>query len=156
MRKVSFEFKNIDETDLKNLVGSLVKCLKGNEIFLLIGDLGTGKTTFVKHLVSFIDEDLKDEVNSPTFVVMNVYETKNFNIYHIDLYRVKDFDLTDIVGSGLIFIEWAEIKEFEGLNLPVITVNLEIGKDINKRNIKIEISNGDYLKRCLDNLGDGK
>lgn len=154
MRKVSFEFKNIDETDLKNLLESLVKCLKGNEIFLLIGNLGAGKTTFVKHLVSFIDEDLKDEVNSPTFVVMNVYETKNFNIYHIDLYRVKDFDLTDIVGNGLIFIEWAEIKEFEGLNLPVITVNLEIGKDINRRNIKIEISNGDYLKRCLDNLGD--
>ncbi|RUM58060.1 MAG: tRNA (adenosine(37)-N6)-threonylcarbamoyltransferase complex ATPase subunit type 1 TsaE [Persephonella sp.] len=154
MRKVSFEFKNIDETDLKNLLESLVKCLKGNEIFLLIGNLGAGKTTFVKHLISFIDEDLKDEVNSPTFVVMNVYETKNFNIYHIDLYRVKDFDLTDIVGNGLIFIEWAEIKEFEGLNLPVITVNLEIGKDINRRNIKIEISNGDYLKRCLDNLGD--
>ena len=154
MRKVSFEFKNIDETDLKNLLESLVKCLKGNEIFLLIGNLGAGKTTFVKHLVSFIDEDLKDEVNSPTFVVMNVYETKNFNIYHIDLYRVKDFDLTDIVGNGLIFIEWAEIKEFEGLNLPVITVNLEIGKDINRRNIKIEISNGNYLKRCLDNLGD--
>ncbi|RUM59384.1 MAG: tRNA (adenosine(37)-N6)-threonylcarbamoyltransferase complex ATPase subunit type 1 TsaE [Persephonella sp.] len=154
MRKVSFEFKNIDETDLKNLLESLVKCLKGNEIFLLIGNLGAGKTTFVKYLVSFIDEDLKDEVNSPTFVVMNVYETKNFNIYHIDLYRVKDFDLTDIVGNGLIFIEWAEIKEFEGLNLPVITVNLEIGKDINRRNIKIEISNGNYLKRCLDNLGD--
>ena len=154
MRKVSFEFKNIDETDLKNLLESLVKCLKGNEIFLLIGNLGAGKTTFVKYLVSFIDEDLKDEVNSPTFVVMNVYETKNFNIYHIDLYRVKDFDLTDIVGNGLIFIEWAEIKEFEGLNLPIITVNLEIGKDINRRNIKIEISNGDYLKRCLDNLGD--
>ncbi len=154
MRKATFEFKNIDETDLKNLVASLVKCLKGNEIFLLIGDLGAGKTTFVKHLVSFIDEDLKDEVNSPTFVVMNVYESKKFNIYHIDLYRVKNFDLTDIVGNGLIFIEWAEIKEFEGLNLPVITVNLEIGKDINRRNIKIEISNGDYLKRCLDNLGD--
>lgn len=154
MRKVSFEFKNIDETDLKNLLESLVKCLKGNEIFLLIGNLGAGKTTFVKYLVSFIDEDLKDEVNSPTFVVMNVYETKNFNIYHIDLYRVKDFDLTDIVGNGLIFIEWAEIKEFEGLNLPIITVNLEIGKDINRRNIKIEISNGNYLKRCLDNLGD--
>ncbi len=154
MRKVSFEFKNIDEKDLKNLVENLVKCLKGNEIFLLIGDLGAGKTTFVKHLVSFIDEELKNEVNSPTFVVMNVYESKNLNIYHIDLYRVKDFDLTDIIGNGLIFIEWAKIKEFKEINLPVITVNLEIVKDINRRNIKIEISNGDYIKKCLDNLGD--
>ncbi len=156
MEKISFEFKNIDEKELKNLVENLVKCLKGNEIFLLVGNLGAGKTTFVKHLVSSIDEDLEDEVNSPTFVVMNVYESKNFNIYHIDLYRVKDFDLTDIVGNGMIFIEWAKIKEFEGINLPVITVNLEIGEDINKRNIKIEVSNGDYLKRCLDSLGDRK
>ena len=154
MDKLVFEFKDIDETKLENLANSLVRCLKGDEIFLLIGNLGAGKTTFVKSVVSAIDRDLKDEVNSPTFVVMNVYETEKFNIYHIDLYRVKNFDLTDIIGNGLIFIEWANIDEFKDIDNPVVILNLELGKDINKRDIKIEIINGDYLKDCLNNLGD--
>ena len=160
MGKLIFEFKDIDEKGLEELASKLVKCLNGNEIFLLIGNLGAGKTTFVKSVVSAIDKDLRDEVNSPTFVVMNVYETGKFNIYHIDLYRVKNFDLTDVIGNGLVFVEWADIKDFEDLDYPVITVKFEIGKDLSKRNVKIEIKNGEYIKPCLDNyldsFGDGK
>jgi len=61
-------------------------------------------------------------------------------------------------GTAIIGVDNEDNLEFGSgtwtIDDPIITVNLEIGKDINRRNIKIEISNGNYLKRCLDNLGD--
>jgi len=141
--------KNISIEDLEKVAKSFVNCLKGNEVILLIGDLGSGKTTFTKLLVKSIDSELEDEVNSPTFTIMNIYETNRFPIYHLDLYRVKSFDVSDILGNGVVLIEWANIDEFEDIDIPIVIVKLEIGDDIDKRNITIDFKNGDYLERCF-------
>jgi tRNA threonylcarbamoyladenosine biosynthesis protein TsaE len=140
----------LNNVDLKQLASSIANCLKGNEIILLIGDLGSGKTTFTKYLVKSIDKNLEDEVNSPTFTIMNVYETDKFNIYHLDLYRVKDFDITDFIGNGIILVEWAKEEEFKELNIPILIFKFEIGKDINFRNLYIELINADYIKKCIE------
>ncbi len=145
--------KNLDEKKLSDVAKRLSKCVKGNEIFLLIGDLGAGKTTFVKYFVASIDEALKDEVNSPTFNIMNIYETERFNIYHIDLYRVKNFDLTDLLGNGVIFIEWPKEDEFTDTDYTLVKIRFKIGDDLDKRNLEIDIYNGEYITNCLKEKG---
>ena len=132
---------------LKKFARKFSKCLKGNEIILLKGNLSAGKTTFTKFLVSSLGFE-EEEVSSPTFSVMNEYETKKGTVYHIDLYRVKHFDLTDILGYGIIIVEWADEKEFEGIDHPIIILKFEI-LDEEKREIKVFIKNADYLKECI-------
>lgn len=93
-----------DLKDLDEFAKSFAQKLRGNEIILLEGDLGAGKTTFTKYLLKYLGVD--EDITSPTFSIMNEYKGKNFNIYHIDMYRIDKFDLSDIIGKGLIIIEW--------------------------------------------------
>ncbi len=120
-----------DLNELYEFAQKFSKCLKGNELILLYGDLSAGKTTFTKALVSSIDKSLEDEVNSPTFTVMNIYETDKFPIYHIDLYRVKEFDISDIVGQGLIIVEWADFQDFSEYEdiIPLIKIKINFSKE---------------------------
>ena len=135
--------------ELDKFAKKLSQCLKGNEVILLKGNLAAGKTTFTRYLVKNIDESLEDEVNSPTFTVMNQYETEKFPIYHIDLYRVKDFDFYDFLGEGVIIIEWATEELFEELeDIPVLFIDIKVTD--NKRIFNIKSKNADYLLKCLD------
>jgi tRNA threonylcarbamoyladenosine biosynthesis protein TsaE len=91
----------------------LAEQLKAGDIVLLQGDLGAGKTTFVKGLVQGFKLSPK-KVNSPTFVLMNYYKGK-LPIYHFDLYRLgnpKEIDTLDFdeyfYGQGISLIEWPE------------------------------------------------
>ncbi|RMD47454.1 MAG: tRNA (adenosine(37)-N6)-threonylcarbamoyltransferase complex ATPase subunit type 1 TsaE [Aquificota bacterium] len=140
--------------ELKEFTTKLIECLKGNEIILLYGNLGAGKTTFTKYLVSSINPELEDEVNSPTFTVMNIYETEKFTIYHIDLYRVKEFDITDIVGTGIIVIEWSEYINLEDIDNPVLRIKIDMKGD--KRVLNIDFNDSYYMKECLNNYLKGQ
>lgn len=87
--------------------------LKPGDIVFLQGDLGAGKTTFVKGLVQGFKLQAR-QVNSPTFVIMNYYKGK-LPIYHFDLYRLenpKEVDTLDFddyfYGKGISLIEWPE------------------------------------------------
>jgi tRNA threonylcarbamoyladenosine biosynthesis protein TsaE len=76
-------------------------------IFLLYGEVGTGKTTFVKNFLRL------DEVSSPTFSICNHYEHKELGIVkHFDLYRLENISMSlfydALFEADLIFIEWAE------------------------------------------------
>ncbi len=82
-------------------------------VVLLVGDLGSGKTSFVKHCSSKLGLN-PAQVRSPTFSLVNVYEGK-VKVYHIDLYRIdKDvevlMELEEILerGDGVVFVEWAD------------------------------------------------
>ncbi len=83
---------------------------------LLTGSLGTGKTTLVKGLTSGMGVEEQEEVNSPSYTLMNMYQGR-FRIYHLDLYRLssdRDLDnigLFDLLedGSGVVLIEWGEL-----------------------------------------------
>ena len=93
---------------------TLGKTLKDNSILCFFGDLGAGKTTFIKGLVSACASIEADLVNSPTFVYLNIYEgTKT--VYHFDLYRLenaKDFLQMGydeyLYAGGISCIEWSE------------------------------------------------
>jgi tRNA threonylcarbamoyladenosine biosynthesis protein TsaE len=125
----------VDLEGLKKFAEELAKELRGNEVIALIGDLGSGKTTFTRFLVQAL-EPLEDiPVRSPTFAVLNEYPTKKGTVYHADLYRVKNFDFTDYEGSGILIVEWADLQK--NLN-PDIVIEFHPTEDENKRRLLIK------------------
>jgi len=127
------EFK-VDLEGLRRLAQDIAERLKGNEVIFLKGDLGAGKTTFTKFLVEALKPTEEAVVKSPTFTVMNIYSTQKGEVYHLDLYRVKNFDVTDYVGNGILVVEWPQyLKDIE----PDITVFLEI-VDEKTRRVKVK------------------
>jgi len=109
--KVSLISSSEQETML--FAEQLASQLKAGDIVLLQGDLGAGKTTFVKGLAKALKFS-PAKVNSPTFVIMNHYKGK-LPIYHFDLYRLgnsKELDTLDFdeyfYGEGISLIEWPE------------------------------------------------
>ena len=106
--------KNLKET--KMLAKKFAKLLIGGETVLLNGDLGAGKTTFIKYVLQELG--VKENITSPTFTIMHEYKTKKFDIYHFDMYRLSNskeaiaFGIEEYLfqdsSRKLIFIEWAE------------------------------------------------
>ena len=108
------------EKSTKELAEKLTSYFKGGEYIFLHGEMGVGKTTFVKYFINKFqtDEQLKlTEVTSPTFNLLNEYKTKNFTIKHYDLFRIKnsleikDLDIFDVKSQTITFIEWPQILE---------------------------------------------
>jgi len=84
------------------------------DVFGLIGDLGCGKTEFVRGFVAALCAVC--EVHSPSFSILNIYETPKFQVYHFDFYRLKkQAELVEIgfeeylYGAGVCLIEWADM-----------------------------------------------
>ncbi len=91
---------------------NLSKTLKKGSIVAFLGDLGSGKTTLIKGIVNAYKKNIN--VNSPTFVYLNIYNAKN-TIYHFDLYRIKDKAQFYLFGfeeyfslNGICLIEWPD------------------------------------------------
>lgn len=111
---------------------SIGRELKGGELILLTGGLGAGKTVFTKGVMSGLDYD-PDEVTSPSFTLVNLYEGR-LRAYHIDLWRLDDQNdaavavgLDDILADdkAVAIIEWAEklgTRQFEAETIRV-TIN---------------------------------
>ncbi|KAB2848379.1 MAG: tRNA (adenosine(37)-N6)-threonylcarbamoyltransferase complex ATPase subunit type 1 TsaE, partial [Hyphomicrobiaceae bacterium] len=87
------------------------------DVFLLHGDLGAGKTEFSRALIRSLTGDVRLEVSSPTFPLLQVYETKRFRVSHFDLYRLKGDDLDEIgledaLRAGIAIVEWPDRAPF--------------------------------------------
>jgi len=115
-------FKTYDEIETRQLAQNFAAQLSGGEIIELIGDLGSGKTTFVKGVVEALGSSVL--VKSPTFTIMNEYpveDEKIARIVHLDLYRfnspeeVAALELDDYLDEHtVIFVEWPNI-----FNVPI-------------------------------------
>ncbi|WP_016769800.1 tRNA (adenosine(37)-N6)-threonylcarbamoyltransferase complex ATPase subunit type 1 TsaE [Rickettsia sibirica] len=124
------------EEETKKLAKLLAQSLKPNDIVLLNGDLGAGKTFFCREIIKhFCGENTS--IISPTFNLLQTYKASNFTIYHYDLYRLKspeeiyELGFEEALNGNLILIEWSEIIKHL-LTPPLIEVNLEV-LDNNKR-----------------------
>ncbi len=122
--------KNLDDT--KDAARWLALRISSSAVVAFRGDLGAGKTTFIKFLCSELG--FTGAVTSPTFSIMNCYEGK-VPIYHYDMYRIHGADALydtgfyDYVDSGISLIEWSENIN-DGLDMNYITVSIEfVGKD---------------------------
>jgi tRNA threonylcarbamoyladenosine biosynthesis protein TsaE len=117
----------------------IARTLSAGDVVLLYGDLGAGKTAFVRGLARGLGAD-PDDVSSPTFTIVQQYSGSGPTLYHVDLYRlepneVDDLGLDDLVsGDGIVAIEWAE--RWRGRPDDVVEVTLaEVGD--NERSIAI-------------------
>lgn len=106
--KISFNLNEVDD------VGKWLKTSVNSKILLFNGAMGAGKTTVIKSLVKALGSE--DEVSSPTFSIVNEYESKHGTIYHFDLYRIKDleeaynFGIEDYFNTGnWILVEWPQL-----------------------------------------------
>lgn len=84
-----------------------------HKIILFEGEMGAGKTTLIKEIIAQMGSD--DETSSPTFSIVNEYETEMGKVFHFDLYRIKsemealDFGIEEYLDSGAYcFIEWPD------------------------------------------------
>lgn len=109
------------------------------KIFFFDGNLGTGKTTLIKECVKQLDSD--DAINSPSYSIINQYNSRKGLIFHMDLYRVKsyeellDFGIEEYLYSGnYCFIEWTKFLEdwFEESR-----VSIQINHNGSNRKIRI-------------------
>ena len=95
--------------------------IKAGDVILLSGGLGAGKTLLTKGILNSLDFDV-DEVTSPSFTLVNLYRTPEFDVYHIDLWRLDDkSNVASAVGldeilsheNAVVIIEWSEkLKKF--------------------------------------------
>tara|TARA_B100001057_G_scaffold332916_1_gene333416 strand:- start:3107 stop:3562 length:456 start_codon:yes stop_codon:yes gene_type:complete len=133
------------EKKTEELASKFYKKLKpGNTVFLY-GEMGVGKTTFIRYLINEFQKknNLKlTEVTSPTFNLLNEYQINQITIKHYDLFRlklvdeIKNLDLFDDMASVITLIEWPQIIEEKPKNL--IELNFEYGKDHQKRSVQIK------------------
>ncbi len=139
-----FRSKSPDET--LDIASTFAASLKRNEVVALIGELGSGKTQFVKGICRHFN--VHGPVSSPTFVMLHRYEgtdefQKEILLYHFDLYKVKTpaevFELgyeEFFRGNGICLIEWAELL---GELMPAsrTEVHFSFGPDERERQIEI-------------------
>jgi tRNA threonylcarbamoyladenosine biosynthesis protein TsaE len=107
----SIEVVTRSEAETAALGARLAKTLKPGSVIHLFGDLGAGKTVFVRGLASGLGLD-PDEVSSPTFTLIQEYRGP-VTLFHVDLYRlagaeVPDLELDALAADGIVAIEWAD------------------------------------------------
>ena len=134
------------EETTKELAKELSNYLKGGEIIFLYGEMGVGKTTFVKYLINQfqIKKNLRtSEVTSPTFNLLNEYDVDDLSIKHYDLFRLKDkselknLDIFENNKNVITLIEWPQLINKEKLNKTIdLIFNYE--NELNNRSVKID------------------
>ena len=132
------------EKKLEEFAKKLSIELKKGDILFLFGEMGVGKTTFVKYLINNLQIKSKQkftEVTSPTFNIMNEYILGNFIVKHYDLYRLKsynelkDLNLFENVNNDILLIEWPEIIKEEPIS--VTKLYFEYQNDFKNRFLKV-------------------
>jgi len=126
------------EQDTIDLAHYIAPLLVPGSVISLYGDLGSGKTFFVKALGAFLG--VPDEIDSPSFVIFKEYHCGRFPLYHLDLYRLKhedellDLGLLDMLEGGITVIEWPQLAE---KLLPYQSLMLNFGFDGDKRFVDV-------------------
>lgn len=131
--------------EMEDFAFDFSKKLKKGQVINLIGDMGSGKTTFVSYICKYFEIS---NTSSPTFAIVNIYDGKkdedDFSIYHLDLYRFEDPDeILDIdfetyfyPENAITFLEWSDkAKDY----LPDDMIEVNIKKiDENTRDISVK------------------
>ncbi len=134
------------EETTKKLAKEFSNYLKGGEIILLHGEMGVGKTTFVKYLINNFQNKKKlniTEITSPTFNILNEYELDNLLIKHYDLFRLKDkselnnLDLYENNKNTISLIEWPQIIDKKKIT-KIIELKFNYENELNNRSVKID------------------
>lgn len=118
---------------------------KPGDVYTLNGDLGVGKTVFTKGIAKGLG--ITEHVNSPTFTIVQVYESGRLPFYHFDVYRIGDIEEMDEIGyedyfygDGVCIVEWAElVAELIPSTAKKITIEKNLEKDFDYRRIIFDL-----------------
>ena len=133
------------ENKTEELAKKFSKKLKPGNVVFFYGEMGVGKTTFIKYLINIIQKENKleqTEVTSPTFNLLNEYQINKININHYDLYRLKSVQELKNLGlfenskSLITLIEWPQIIKEKPENL--IELFFKYENDYKKRSVQIK------------------
>ncbi len=147
MHKLSNQI--LDLRELEKLTTNLSKDISSGDVYLFQGELGAGKTTFIRLLISnlYLLNNLPKPASiiSPTYPILITYEIGSLQIYHYDLYRVKnlteleELDFFENLNNNITFIEWPEMLINLPLNKKYYLINLDMISE-SKRKINISKS----------------
>ena len=141
----SSKFDISKEIDTAKIAKKVSKIIKVGDVLFFYGDIGVGKTTFIKYLINNlqkINRSKLTEVTSPTFSIVNEYKLGNTKILHYDLYRIKDkkelknIGLLENYKDALLLIEWPELISKKPKNLIKFFFSYEM--NFKKRSIVIK------------------
>ena len=133
------------EKETEELASTFLKKIKPGCFIFLYGEIGVGKTTFIRYLINQFQKLNKleiTEVTSPTFNLLNEYQINDFKINHCDLFRlksteeIKNLDLFEDNKNTITFVEWPQIIKEKPKNL--IELVFEYGKDHKTRSVQIK------------------
>ena len=142
---------NNDKIDLslekktEELAHKVSKKIKPGDVIFFFGEIGVGKTTFIKYLINIIQKNnnlSQTEVTSPTFNLLNEYQINKIRIDHYDLFRLKSAQELKNLGlfednlNTITLIEWPQIIKEKPKNL--IELEFEYGKDHQTRSVQIK------------------
>ena len=131
----------------KELAKEFTKYLKGGEFIFLYGEMGVGKTTFVKYLINEyqkINNLTQTEITSPTFSLLNEYQVKDIRIKHYDLFRInrkEDINNLDIFEKDnklITLIEWPQLIA-DKQDIKFITLTFNYLNQLNDRSVDIKV-----------------
>ena len=131
----------------KELAKEFTKYLKGGEFVFLYGEMGVGKTTFVKYFINEyqkINNLTQTEITSPTFSLLNEYQVKDIRIKHYDLFRINrkediyNLDIFEKDNKLITLIEWPQlIADKQDIKFIALTFNYL--NDLNDRSVDIKV-----------------
>lgn len=133
------------EKEAEKLASTFLKKIKPGSFIFLYGEIGVGKTTFIRYLINQFQKLNKleiTEVTSPTFNLLNEYQINDFKINHYDLFRlksteeIKNLDLFEDNKNTITLVEWPQIIKEKPKNL--IELVFEYGKDHKTRSVQIK------------------
>tara|TARA_B100000989_G_scaffold255043_1_gene203814 strand:- start:733 stop:1188 length:456 start_codon:yes stop_codon:yes gene_type:complete len=133
------------EKKTEQLAKKISKKLKMGHVVFFIGEMGVGKTTFIRYLINNFQKENRQkitEVTSPTFNLLNEYKIKEIKINHYDLFRLKNLDeirnlgIFEDISNVITLIEWPQKIKPKPKNL--IELNFEYENDYKKRRVRIK------------------
>lgn len=134
------ESNSVEETEA--IAADLAATFAGGECIALHGDLGAGKTQFVRGLVRGLGGNTRS-VSSPTFMLLNIYDTGRLTVYHLDAYRVHGSEDFESIGflelleqGGVVVVEWAS----------------RVGELIPVKHVDVRIESVDETRRWIEVL----
>ena len=153
MKKVEFLADSIDDTN--RLALALSEVVELGDLVIMDGDLGTGKTTFVKAFVAALGSE--NDVTSPTYAIANFYELPKGSFLHIDAYRLSSMDefhdlgLYDFLEDSITAIEWGKRVQEDFQTYLMMEIKLS-GADFEKRIFQFSAI-GEKYQNKLETLG---
>jgi tRNA threonylcarbamoyladenosine biosynthesis protein TsaE len=143
----------VDEAASKNLACQLAQCIKPSLIITFSGDIGAGKTTMIRAMLSHLG--LQGPIKSPTFSLVESYDVGPLQIHHFDLYRIQHEEELNYLGfrdyfttQSICVIEWAE---HAGNTLPKVDIRFKLQIKGEGRLVHIDAKTylGERILTCL-------